>query len=115
MLAPLNLLMALALAAAAAPPDAPQEKEEAKAKGNDPAGAGADAAALADPSWKALGPALWFDPKGHRLIVLARVVFREGPLEHLLCLKGTKEHEAILATEAAPYQIQAGLILAGAV
>src|SRR4051812_4236270 len=107
MLAPLNLLMALALAAAA-PPHSPQEKEKAKARGNDPAGADADASALADPSWKALGPALWFDPKGPRLIVRARVVFREGPLEHLLCLKGTKEHEAILATEAAPYQIQAG-------
>jgi hypothetical protein len=41
-------------------------------------------------------------------------VLREGPLEHLLCLKGTKEHEAILATRAVPRQIHAGLLLTGA-
>src|SRR5262249_44494132 len=55
-----------------------------------------------DPAWKPLGPSLWFDPKGRTLVLRARVVLREGPLEHLLCLKGTKEHEAILATPLAP-------------
>lgn len=66
--------------------------------------------------WKSLGPHLWFDPttEPKRLIIEARVVFREGPLEHLLCLKGTKEHEAITATAAAPKQIHAGLLLTGA-
>ena len=64
--------------------------------------------------WKALGPSLWFDPKGRRLAIRARVVLREGALEHLLCLKGTKEHEAILATSAVPRQIHAGLLLTGA-
>ena len=48
------------------------------------------------------------------MILRARVVLREGPLEHLLCLKGTKEHEAILATDAVPGQIHAGLLLTGA-
>jgi hypothetical protein len=67
-----------------------------------------------DPAWKPLGPSLWFDPKARELIIRARVVLREGPLEHLLCLKGTKEHEAILATPAAPRQIHAGLLLTGA-
>ena len=67
-----------------------------------------------DPSWKPLGPSLWFDPKGRTLVLRARVVLREGPLEHLLCLKGTKEHEAILATPAAPVRIKAGLLLTGA-
>jgi hypothetical protein len=67
-----------------------------------------------DPAWRPLGKALWFDPAKKRLIVRARVVFREGPLEHLLCRKGTKEHEAILATEAQPRQIHAGLLLTGA-
>jgi hypothetical protein len=67
-----------------------------------------------DPAWKPLGPSLWFDPKGRRLVLRARVVLREGPLEHLLCLKGTKEHEAILATNAVPRQIHAGLLLTGA-
>src|SRR5206468_5394262 len=68
----------------------------------------------ADPTWKSLGTNLWFDPKARRLILRARVVLREGPLEHLLCLKGTKEHEAILATDALPRQIHAGLLLTGA-
>jgi hypothetical protein len=35
-------------------------------------------------------------------------------LEHLLCSKGTKEHEAVLSTEAAPKLITAGLLLTGA-
>ena len=68
----------------------------------------------ARPSWKALGPSLWFDPAGKRLVLRARVALREGPLEHLLCLKGTKEHEAVLATAAVPLQIHAGLLLTGA-
>lgn len=67
-----------------------------------------------DPAWKPLGQSLWFDPKGRVLVLRARVVLREGPLEHLLCLKGTKEHEAILSTPANPRQIHAGLLLTGA-
>jgi hypothetical protein len=64
--------------------------------------------------WKALGRSLWFDSKQKKLLVRARIVLREGPLEHLMCLKGTKEHEAILATDAQPRQIHAGLLLTGA-
>lgn len=67
-----------------------------------------------DPAWKALGPSLWFDPREKRLVMRARIALREGPLEHLLCLKGTKEHEAVLATEAPPRLIHAGLLLTGA-
>jgi hypothetical protein len=67
-----------------------------------------------DASWKSLGRSLWFDPKAKRVILRARVVLREGYLEHLMCLKGTKEHEAILATDAVPQMIHAGLILTGA-
>lgn len=66
------------------------------------------------PQWKPLGRSLWFDPGKKQLIVRAKVVLREGPLEHLVCLKGTKEHEAILATDAQPRQIHAGLLLTGA-
>src|SRR3954462_3630518 len=66
------------------------------------------------PDWKPLGRSLWFDPSAKQLVIKARVVLREGPLEHLLCLKGTKEHEAILATDAQPRQIHAGLLLTGA-
>ena len=49
-----------------------------------------------------------------RAVLKARVVLREGVLEHLLCSKGTKEHEAILATDAAPRQIHTVLLLTGA-
>jgi hypothetical protein len=66
------------------------------------------------PQWKPLGRSLWFDPGKKQLVVRAKVVLREGPLEHLVCLKGTKEHEAILATDAPPRQIHAGLLLTGA-
>ncbi len=66
------------------------------------------------PRWKPLGRSLWFDPGKKQLVVRAKVVLREGPLEHLVCLKGTKEHEAILATDAEPWQIHTGLLLTGA-
>ncbi len=69
-----------------------------------------------DPAWKKLdkSDSLWFDPKGRRLIMRARVCLREGYLEHLLCSELTKEHESILATKADPKAIKAGLILTGA-
>ena len=44
----------------------------------------------ARPGLEAAGRSLWFDPEGSRLILRARVVLREGPLEHLLCLKGPR-------------------------
>jgi hypothetical protein len=66
------------------------------------------------PEWKGLGRSVWFDPRSKRLVIRARVVLREGVLEHLMCSKGTKEHEAILATDAPPRQIHAGLLLTGA-
>lgn len=67
-----------------------------------------------DPAWKPLGADIWFDPAARRLVLRARVALREGTLEHLLCLKNTKEHEAILATPAQPKLIHAGLLLTGA-
>jgi hypothetical protein len=67
-----------------------------------------------DPGWKELGRSLWFDLKGNRVILRARVVLREGQLEHLMCKKGTKEHEAIVATDAPPQRIHAALLLTGA-
>jgi hypothetical protein len=67
-----------------------------------------------DPAWKELGRNLWFDPNAKKVILRARVVLREGYLEHFMCSKGTKEHEAILATDAVPHLIHAGLILTGA-
>jgi hypothetical protein len=68
-----------------------------------------------DKAWKAIGKDLWFDPARRELVILAQIVLREGPLEHLLCLKGTKEHESILATSAEARAIHAGLLLTKAV
>jgi hypothetical protein len=62
-------------------------------------------------AWKSLGDSLWFDPASRELVILAQVVLRDGPLEHLLCLRGTKEHEAILTTSAEARAIHAGLLL----
>ncbi len=67
-----------------------------------------------DPGWKSLGPDLWFDPAARQVILRARVCLREGYLEHLLCLRGTKEHESILATAAPARAIHAALLLTGA-
>jgi hypothetical protein len=67
-----------------------------------------------DPAWRGLGRNLWFDPKAKKVVLRARVVLREGYLEHFMCSKGTKEHEAILATDAVPHLIHAGLLLTGA-
>lgn len=67
-----------------------------------------------DPAWKPLGKAIWFDPAERILILRGRVCLREGALEHLICKSRTKEHESILATEAPPKLIHAGLLLTGA-
>ena len=67
-----------------------------------------------DPAWKSLGQDLWFDPPAKRVVLRARVCQTDAILEHFLCLKGTKEHESILATEAPPKIIHAALILTGA-
>ena len=67
-----------------------------------------------DREWKEFGRSLWFDRKANRVVVRARVVLREGVLEHLMCKKGTKEHEAIVATDAPPKAIHAALLLTGA-
>ena len=64
-----------------------------------------------DPAWKKLSDDLWLDTKTRTLIMRARVCLREGYLEHLVCLDRTKEHESIMATQATPRMIHAGLIL----
>lgn len=61
-----------------------------------------------------LGPNVWMDKAHKRIVLQAEVVQREAALEQLLCLKGTKEHEAILAVDARAYVIHAGLLAIGA-
>lgn len=103
-MSPSLTLAALLLLGAQDPAPAPEAPQEAPAPPSD--------GFRPDPSWKPLGRDLWFDPEGRRLVLRAKVVLREGYLEHLLCLTRTKEHESVLATEAAPKMIHAGLILA---
>ena len=66
-----------------------------------------------DPGWKKLGRNLWFDPKAKKVILRARVVLREGYLEHFMCSKGTKEHEVILTADCDAEVIHAALLAAG--
>jgi hypothetical protein len=63
-----------------------------------------------------LGKNVFFEKEGEarRVILLAKVVLREGQLEGLLTRKGTKEHEYILAVEADARTIHAALLAAGA-
>jgi hypothetical protein len=94
-----SLVFSLALALNAAPPDSTKVAADAFEP---------------DPAWKPKGKNLWFDPKGRQAIIGARVVLRQGTLEHLLCRKNSKEHEAILATDADPRLIHLVLNLTGA-
>jgi hypothetical protein len=82
------------------------------ARGQENAASEADAFE-APKSWKSLGKDVWFDPDGKRVVLRARVALRDGALEHFLCLRNTKEHEAIVATEAPPRMIHAALLLTG--
>jgi hypothetical protein len=95
----------LALALVLVVPTAPPADDGAKAKVE---------SLEPDPTWKSLGRSLWFDAKTNKVVLRARVVLREGYLEHFMCSKGTKEHEAILATDAVPHLIHAALLRTGA-
>lgn len=52
--------------------------------------------------------------KSRRVLLVAEVCLREGPLEVLLCKTNTKEHEAIIRTAVDARLIHAALIAAGA-
>lgn len=101
---PATLALAVALLLGRQEPASAPEPDAAPAPPSD--------AFRPDPSWRPLGEDLWFDPASRSLILRARVVLREGFLEHLLCREHTKEHESVLATKAPPKMIHAGLILA---
>jgi len=63
-----------------------------------------------------MGKNVWLEVQGdkRRVIVQAEVCLREGMLEHLMCRKRTKEHEAILAADVDARDIHKALILAKA-
>ena len=57
---------------------------------------------------------VWADKKNRRVIVDGYIALREGPLEMLACLIGTKEHESIVATFCKAQTVHAGLLAVGA-
>jgi hypothetical protein len=63
-----------------------------------------------------MGKNVWLEVQAdkRRVIVDAEVCLREGMLEHLMCRKRTKEHEAILAADVDARDIHKALILAKA-
>ncbi|MBX9791253.1 MAG: YdjY domain-containing protein [Pirellulales bacterium] len=56
---------------------------------------------------------VWLDLKHKRVIVGGEIVLREGTLELFACLKGTKEHEAIVACATRAHVVHAGLLALG--
>ncbi len=57
---------------------------------------------------------VWADKKSKRVVVDGYIALREGQLEMLACLVGTKEHESIVATFCKAQTVHAGLLAVGA-
>lgn len=68
------------------------------------------------PGMKRLDPECnaWIDPKFKRVVVDGEVCLTEGQLEMFACIKGTKEHESILAIDCKAFVLHAALLAAGA-
>jgi len=101
-----------ALAAAPAPKPAVKEltPQEASAKEVDP---GLDIAGAKEPAgFQRLQKTgnVWWDTKGNRVVMVGEICLREGQLEMFACLKGTKEHEAIVAVPSKAMDIHAALL-----
>jgi hypothetical protein len=57
---------------------------------------------------------VWWDKAGGRVVLAGTIVRREGYLEVFACLKGTKEHETIVAVQTEAKVVHAGLLFIGA-
>jgi hypothetical protein len=68
------------------------------------------------PGMKRLDPECnaWIDPKHKRVVVDGEVCLTEGQLEMLACIRGTKEHESIIAVECRAFVLHAALLAVGA-
>lgn len=68
------------------------------------------------PGMKRLDPDCnaWIDPKYKRVVVDGEVCLTEGPLEMFACLKGTKEHESVIAIDCKAFPLHAALLAVGA-
>jgi hypothetical protein len=65
--------------------------------------------------WTALAPnaSIWLDKKNQAVIMRGKICLRQGQLEMFACLRGTKEHESIVAVPTRAYVAHAGLVAAG--
>ncbi|MGL4943600.1 MAG: YdjY domain-containing protein [Thermoguttaceae bacterium] len=57
---------------------------------------------------------LWITPDKKQVVMVGRVVFREGMLELFACRRRSKEHESIVAIDVTPHLIHAALLAIGA-
>jgi hypothetical protein len=57
---------------------------------------------------------VWMDVKRKLVVVDGKIAVREGMLEMFACPKGTKEHESLVAVNAKPSFVHAGLLAIGA-
>lgn len=83
------------------------EKEDAKL---------ADEKKPAKPAIRKLMPNMpvWIDTKRKMVIMDGEVCLRKGSLEMFACLRGTKEHESVVAVATDAYVVHAGLLAIGA-
>jgi len=68
------------------------------------------------PGMKRLNPIYdaWIDPKFKRVVVDGEICLTAGQLEMFACLKGTKEHESIVAVDCKAFMLHAALLAVGA-
>ncbi|PQO25452.1 hypothetical protein C5Y96_24225 [Blastopirellula marina] len=57
---------------------------------------------------------VWIDTKRKMVILDGEICLRRGSLEMFACLRGTKEHESVVAIAADAYVVHAGLLAIGA-
>ncbi len=58
---------------------------------------------------------IWIDLQRKLVVVDGQVAMREGQLEMLVCPKGTKEHESLVAVNSKSQLVHAGLLAVGAI
>lgn len=77
--------------------------------------AGVLQAADPHPGWTRLSPTeeIWVDFQAKKLVIGGRIAIDEGPIELLACPSGSKEHESIVAVNASPRLVYAGLLALG--
>ncbi len=57
---------------------------------------------------------VWVDKAAKRVVIVGQICQREAPLELFACLRGTKEHEAVVSVDVQAVTVHAGLLAMGA-